>query len=57
MAELAFFIDAPTFTNATAIYSDSALTVLSPDGYYSDGAVSRQLINGTLGASVTCSAC
>jgi len=57
MAELAFFIDASTLTNATAIYTDSGLNVLAPDGYYSDGSVSRQLLNGKLGASVACAAC
>ena len=57
MSQLAFFIDASTFTNATAIYADSALTVLAPDGYYSDSVVSRELLNGRLGAAVTCPTC
>ena len=57
MSQLALFIDAPTLSEATAVYTDSALTVLAVDGYYSDQNITRQQLSGALGASITCPDC
>ena len=39
------------------MYTDSSLTTLAADAYYSDLSITRQQLNGKLGAAVTCSAC
>ena len=57
MSQLALFIDAPTLSEATAVYTDSALTTLAADGYYSDQNITRQQLSGALGASITCPDC
>lgn len=57
MAELALFIDAPTLSEATAVYTDAGLTTLATDGYYSDQNITRQQINGLLGSSISCPDC
>lgn len=57
MSQLALFIDAPTLSEATAVYTDAALTVLAVDGYYSDQNITRQQLSGALGASITCPDC
>ena len=57
MAELALFIDAPTLSEATAVYTDAALTTLATDGYYSDQNITRQQVNGLLGSAISCPDC
>jgi len=37
-----YYINAETFTEASAVFTDSELTVLAADGFYSDSNVSRQ---------------
>jgi hypothetical protein len=43
-----------TFATMTAIYTDAALTILAPNGYYSNGTNVRQWTAPTMGASVVC---
>jgi hypothetical protein len=43
-----------TFATMTAIYTDAALTILAPNGYYSNGINVRQWTAPTMGASVLC---
>ena len=57
MAQLSLFIDASTLSQATAVYTTSALDTLAADGYYSDANITRQQLNGVLGASITCPNC
>lgn len=57
MSQLALFIDAPTLSEATAVYTDAALTVLAVDGYYSDQVITRQQSGGVLGSSINCPNC
>ena len=57
MAQLSLFIDASTLSEATAVYTTSALDTLAADGYYSDANITRQQLNGVLGASITCPNC
>ena len=53
-----YFLDAPTLSGATAVFSDITLTTPSPDGYYSDGSVVRQQLGGLLLAgSPDCPSC
>lgn len=39
-----YYIDGPNLETATAIYTDAGLSVCAPGGYYSDGVVTRRLI-------------
>lgn len=52
-----YYLDAPSFGSATAIYSDASLTTLAPNGFYSDGIISREQASGTLLPQVTCPSC
>ena len=57
MAEVNVFIDGETLAQATAVYTDSSLTTLAADAYYSDLSITREQLNGKLGAAVTCPTC
>lgn len=52
-----FYLDAPSLSTATVIYSNAALTTVAPNGYYSDGSISRQQLGGVLLPPVTCPSC
>jgi hypothetical protein len=53
-----YFLDAPTLSGATAVFTDSTLSTPSPDGYYSDGTIVRQQVGGLLQAgSIDCPSC
>lgn len=52
-----FYLDAPSLSTATVIYSNAALTTVAANGYYSDGVISRQQLSGVLLPPVTCPAC
>ena len=53
-----YYIDAPTFSDATAVYTDVALTTKAADGYYQSGGVYRRQLLGVLTAGVTlCPTC
>lgn len=51
------YINSTTFSTATAVFTDSTLSTLAADGFYSDGNVYRRQVNGILGDVITCSAC
>jgi len=40
-----YYIDGTTLANSTAVYTDQALTTCAPQGYYSDGTISRYLVS------------
>ena len=40
-----YYFDTASFANATALFTDSALTQCAPDGFYSDNIISREQIN------------
>ena len=42
------YIDSASFSNATSVFLDELLTIIAPDGYYSDGSYYRQQIDGNL---------
>jgi len=52
-----FYSDNPTLSLATAIYTDAALTIKAPDGYYSDQTISRRQDGGILLAAEACANC
>jgi hypothetical protein len=39
-----YFLDGTTLANSTAVYSDAALSICAPSGYYSDGIIVRQQV-------------
>ena len=57
MAEVNVFIDGVNLADATAVYTDSSLTTLAADAYYSDLSITRQQLNGKLGSIITCPSC
>jgi hypothetical protein len=52
-----FFLDSPSLSTATAIYSDVYLTTLAADGFYSDGTIVREQSLGVLLPQVVCPSC
>lgn len=52
-----YYLNGTTLSNSTCIYMDSGLTVIAPDGWYSDGTAIRQLIAGVLGIRRSCPSC
>jgi hypothetical protein len=42
------YIDSASFSNATSVFLDELLTIIAPDGYYSDGSYYRQQVSGNL---------
>lgn len=57
MAVEEYYLDTATFANANVLYADSALSLAAPDGFYSDGIISREQISGVLQAAKTCISC
>lgn len=51
---MAYFIDALTLADATAVYLDQYLTTPARDGYYSNGVISRQQVSGLLLPAESC---
>jgi len=52
-----FYLDAPSLSTATVVYSNAALTTVAANGYYSDGSISRQQVSGVLLPPVICPSC
>ena len=52
-----YYIDSPSFTTASAVFTDELLTIKAPDGYYKFGTAYRQQLNGLLLNNVECTAC
>jgi len=42
------YIDSASFSNATSVFLDELLTIIAPDGYYSDGSYYRKQVGGNL---------
>ena len=49
-----YYLDSGDLATATAVYLDLALTVLAPDGFYSDGTISREQYLGVLLSEENC---
>ena len=53
-----YYIDTLNFADATAVYSDEALTTFAPDGFYQMGGVTaRQQVSGILKPAEPCPSC
>jgi len=52
-----YYIDGLSLETSTAVYTNSEMSLYAPDGYYSDGSISRQQVSGTLLAVQQCVSC
>lgn len=52
-----YYLDAPTLAQATAVYTNAALTTCAADGIYSDGSVTRVQTGCILGPAKPCPSC
>jgi hypothetical protein len=52
-----FYLDAPSLSSATVVYSNSSLTTVAANGFYSDGTIVREQASGSLLPQVTCPSC
>lgn len=52
-----YFLDASSLALATAVYTDSALSICAPDGVYSDGNITRVQSGCVLGPAKFCPSC
>jgi hypothetical protein len=52
-----YYLDAPTLAQATAVYTNAALTICAADGVYSDSSITRVLTNCVLGPAKFCPSC
>jgi surface protein len=52
-----YYIDAPNFADATAIYTDSGMTTCAPNGFYSMQGITRELVGCVLLPPTVCPAC
>jgi hypothetical protein len=50
-------MDASTLTDASTLYLDEQLTIIAPDGYYSNGSISRYQLDGVLLPEQICPSC
>lgn len=51
------YIDAPDLISTRSIYTDAALTIKAPDGFYREGTNYRQMANGELLQAQPCPSC
>ena len=52
-----YYLNAPSLGSATAVFTNAALTVCAPNGFYSDGFISRELVDCVLLPQQTCPSC
>ena len=52
-----FYLDAPSLSSATVVYSNADLTTVAANGFYSDGTIVREQASGALLPQVTCPSC
>lgn len=52
-----YYIDGTSLLDSTAVYTDVALTICAPDGFYSDGINSRELVGCMLLPAQACGTC
>lgn len=52
-----FYLDAPSLSTASVVYSNAALTVVAANGFYSDGSIVREQVSGVLLPQQACPAC
>ena len=52
-----YYLDAPSLALATAVYTNSALSICAPNGVYSDGTITRIQTGCVLGPAKPCPSC
>ena len=52
-----YYYSSASFSTATALFTDAALTTFAPDGWYSDESIVRQQASGVLFAEDNCPNC
>jgi hypothetical protein len=52
-----YYLNAPSLGSATAIFTDNALSICAPDGFYSNGSIVREQVSCVLLPQQTCPAC
>lgn len=52
-----YFLNAPSLGSATAVFTNSALSVCAADGFYSDGIIVREQVGCVLLPQQTCPSC
>lgn len=52
-----YYLNAADLATATAVYLDLALTLIAPDGFYSDGVITREQSLGILLTAAPCPSC
>lgn len=52
-----FYLDAPSLSSASVVFTNAALTVVAANGFYSDGSIVRQQVSGVLLPQQSCPAC
>tara|TARA_B110000971_G_scaffold218733_1_gene258184 strand:- start:343 stop:720 length:378 start_codon:yes stop_codon:yes gene_type:complete len=52
-----YCFDGLNFSQASSLYTDSALTILADDGFYSQGGIVRHQLNGVLLIAQACESC
>ena len=52
-----YYLDAPSLSSATVIYSDVNLTTVAANGFYSDGTIVREQVSGSLLPQNSCPSC
>ena len=52
-----YYLNGPSLDAATAVFLNASLSVLAPDGFYSDGVTSREQVGGVLLPPQLCGEC
>lgn len=52
-----YYLNSSSFASATAVFTDSALTTLAPDGWFSFGGIVREQVGGVLQPAIPCPSC
>ena len=52
-----YYLNAPSLGSATAIFTDGALSICAPNGFYSNGSIVREQVDCVLLPQQTCPAC
>jgi hypothetical protein len=52
-----YYLNGPSLGSATAVFTNAALTVCAPNGFYSDGVIVRELVGCVLLPQQTCPSC
>jgi hypothetical protein len=52
-----YYINGPSLESATAVFIDSSLLTCAPDGFYSDGVISREQVSCVLLPQQSCPSC